>query len=65
MTTYQQWHDRIQNLLDIQKALYLDTIQANFTRSDLIELRLIIDTVMVLIEERKQNEQTEEKISTN
>lgn len=65
MTTYQQWHDRIQNLLDVQKALYLDTIQTNFTRSDLIELRLIIDTVMVLIEERKQNEQTEEKISTN
>ena len=54
MTTYQQWYDRIQNLLDVQKALCLDTIQTSFTRRDLIELKLIIDTLMVLIEEREK-----------
>ena len=65
MTTYQQWRDRIQNLLDVQKALYLDTIQTSFTRRDLIELRLIIDTLMVLIKEREEYEQDEKKISTD
>lgn len=65
MTTYQQWYDRIQNLLDVQKALYLDTIQTSFTRRDLIELKLIIDTLMVLIEEREKDEQTKEKISAD
>ena len=65
MTTYQQWYDRIQNLLDVQKALQLDTIQTSFTRVDLIELKLIIDTLMVLLEEREKDEQTKEKISTD
>lgn len=65
MTTYQQWYDRIQNLLDVQKALYLDTIQTSFTRRDLIELKLIIDTLMVLIKEREKDEQTKKKISTD
>ena len=51
MTTYKQWLDRIENLLQVQKDLYLDTINTTFTRRDLIELKLIIESLMVLIEE--------------
>ena len=44
MTTYKQWIDRIQNLLDYQRQLQLETVTTRFTRMDLIELKLIIET---------------------
>lgn len=44
MTTYKQWVDRIQNLLDYQRQLQLETVTTRFTRMDLIELKLIIET---------------------
>ena len=44
MTTYKQWIDRIQNLLDYQRQLQLETVTIRFTQMDLIELKLIIET---------------------
>ena len=50
MTTYKQWSDRIQNLLDYQRQLQLETVTTRFTRMDLIELKLIIETCEDLAE---------------
>jgi len=51
MTTYKQWYDRIDNLLQMQIDLHLTTIGLFLTRRELIELKLIIDTCARLAEE--------------
>lgn len=51
MTTYEQWYDRIDNLLTLQVELQVDPITTRFTRYELIELKLIISTCMELIKE--------------
>lgn len=40
-----RWLDRVQNLLDYQKDLQLETVTARFNRTDLIELRIIINSL--------------------
>lgn len=45
---YQEWLDRIENLLQVQKDLSLNLISTNLTRRDLIELKLMIETLMEL-----------------
>lgn len=41
----QKWLDRVNNLLDIQKDRCLSLISATFTRRELIELKMIIETL--------------------
>ena len=53
---YQEWLDRIENLLQVQKDLSLDLISTNFTRRDLIELKIMIETLMEL-SMKKEGEQ--------
>lgn len=43
---YQKWLDRIDNLLQVQRDRCLDLISANFTRRELIELKMIVETLM-------------------
>lgn len=43
---YQRWLDRIENLLQVQRDHCLELISANFTRRELIELKLMIETLM-------------------
>lgn len=43
---YQKWLDRIDNLLQVQRDRCLDLISANFTRRELIELKMMIETLM-------------------
>ncbi len=45
MTTYDEWIDRIQTCIFLLEDLpYGETIRMNFTRRDLIELKLIVET---------------------
>lgn len=39
------WRERIDNLLDVQKDLQLPEVRMTFNRKDLIELRLIINSL--------------------
>lgn len=56
MTTYQNWIDRIDNLIDIIKTMdYRETITSSFNMKDLIELKLIVTTCKQLAE--KEGEQ--------
>ena len=48
----QKWIDRIQNLLDVQKDLGGDTISASFDRRELVELRMMFDTLKEMEEQR-------------
>ncbi len=50
MTDYQKWIERINNLINIQSIIGLDTISAAFTRRELIELKLMIETIKELTE---------------
>ena len=43
---YQKWLDRIDNLLQVQRDICLDLISVNFTRRELIELKMMIETLM-------------------
>ena len=43
---YQKWLDRIDNLLQVQRDRCLNLISANFTRRELIELKMIVETLM-------------------
>ena len=43
---YQKWLDRIDNLLQVQRDRCLDLISANFTRRELIELKMIVEALM-------------------
>lgn len=47
----QRWLDRIENLLEVQRNLSAELISTNFTQRDLIELKMIIET---LIEQKDQ-----------
>lgn len=47
----QRWLDRIENLLEVQRNLSVKLISTNFTQRDLIELKMIIET---LIEQKDQ-----------
>ena len=46
MTDYQKWLDRIDNLIQLQRDMCLDLISANFTRRELIELKMMIEILM-------------------
>ena len=46
MTDLQKWLDRIDNLLQVQRDRCLDFISANFTRRELIELKMMIEVLM-------------------
>lgn len=53
MTTYQEWIDRIDNLITIMKTLgYWETVTMSFNMKDLIELKLIITTCKELANEK-------------
>ena len=55
MRTYKDWLDRIENNLILMKDLpHWDTVTMILTRRDLIELKLIIETLMILIEEKEK-----------
>ena len=43
---YQKWLDRIDNLLQVQRDRCLDLISANFTQRELIELKMMVETLM-------------------
>lgn len=45
---YQRWLDRIENLLQVQRDRCFDLISANFTHRELIELKLMIQTLAEL-----------------
>lgn len=47
---YKRWLDRVNNLLNVQKDLGLDLISTTFTRRELIELKLMIETLKDLEE---------------
>lgn len=42
----QEWLDRVNKLLQVQRDRRLDLISANFTCRELIELKLMIETLM-------------------
>ena len=42
----QEWLDRVNNLLQVQRDRRLDLISANFTCRELIELKMMIETLM-------------------
>ena len=46
----EKWLNRINNLLDMQKDLGLVFVGTNFTRTELIELRMMIETLKDLEE---------------
>ena len=43
MVDIKKWQDRVENLLQVQKDLCLEQISTTFTRSELIELRLLLN----------------------
>lgn len=45
-----RWLDRVNNLLNVQKDLGLVFVGTNFTRTELIELRMMIETLKDLEE---------------
>ena len=46
----EKWLNRINNLLEMQKDLGLVFVGTNFTRTELIELRMMIETLKDLEE---------------
>jgi len=54
MTDYQQWLDRIDNLLQIQRDRCFDLVSANFTRRELIELKMMIEVLMEKVLEERE-----------
>lgn len=48
----QKWLDRINNLLQVQSDLCVDMVSANLTRRELIELKMMIETLMEYTAER-------------
>jgi hypothetical protein len=51
---YQRWLDRIENLLQVQRDRCLDLISANFTHRELIELKLMIETLEELTQAKSE-----------
>ena len=56
MIDIRKWIDRVDNFLDVQKQLCLETISSTFTRRDLIELKNLINTLIDLEEQLKAGE---------
>lgn len=52
----QKWLDRIENLRQVQRERSLELISANFTQRELIELKMIIETLMEYQMESKDHE---------
>lgn len=48
-----RWLNRVQGLLDYQKDLQLEIVTVRFNRTDLIELRMIINSLKDKEEEEK------------
>ena len=53
MIDIRKWLDRVDNLLDVQKQLCLETISTTFTRRELIELKNLLNTLIELEEQLK------------
>ena len=53
MIDISKWLDRVDNLLDVQKQLCLETINTTFTRRELIELKNLLNTLIELEEQLK------------
>ena len=51
MIDMHKWLDRLDNLLDVQKQLFIEKISTTFTRRELIELKNLIDTLIELEEQ--------------
>lgn len=51
---YQRWLDRIENLLQVQRDHCLELISANFTHRELIELKLMIETLEELTQAKSE-----------
>ena len=41
-TTIEEWLDRVQNVLDVQKDLGINVVEMHFTRNELVNLRTIL-----------------------
>ena len=54
MIDIRKWLDRVDNLLDVQKQLCIETISTTFTRRDLIELKNLLNTLIELEEQLKE-----------
>jgi hypothetical protein len=50
-TITERWLDRVNNLLEVQKAECLNLISATFTQRELIELKMMIETLAEMSEE--------------
>ena len=53
MIDISKWLDRVDNLLDVQKKLCIETINTTFTRRELIELKNLLNTLIELEEQLK------------
>ena len=62
MIDIRKWIDRVDNLLDVQKQLCLETISSTFTRRDLIELKNLLNTLIDLSEQLKEGGENEQSI---
>ena len=62
MIDIRKWIDRVDNLLDVQKQLCLETISSTFTRRDLIELKNLLNTLIDLEEQLKAGGENEQRI---
>ena len=51
-TITERWLDRVNNLLEVQKAECLNLISATFTQRELIELKMMIETLAEMSEEK-------------
>lgn len=56
MVDIKKWQDRVENLLQVQKDLCLEKISTTFTRSELIELRLLLNEMMEINKKQKRRE---------
>ena len=54
MIDIRKWLDRVDNLLDVQKQLFIETISTTFTRRELIELKNLLNTLIDLEEQLKE-----------
>lgn len=45
MIDFQNWINRVDNLLQVQKDVCLDVISTSFTRRELIELKMMIEVL--------------------
>ena len=52
MGDIEKWQDRIENLIQVQKDLCLEQIRATFTRTELIELRVLLNEMMEIKQSR-------------